>query len=170
MSDDASTPLERLLDLLVLEPLDRDLFLSRVPHGEGRLFGGLVAAQSVVAADNTVDPDAGRLHSLHAYFLRPGDPRRPIHYEVDRIRDGRSFGTRRVVALQDDVAIFNMAASFHSEEHSFEHQASTPALGEPGGELYEDVIHREASRHREIERDDRRFALGKRMKEAEPYD
>ena len=133
MPADASTPLERLLDLLVLEPLDRDLFLSPVPPGEGRLFGGLVAAQSVVAADNTVDPDGGRLHSLHAYFLRPGAYNVPIRFVVHRIRDGRTFTTRRVVAHQNGEAIFSLAASYARPEDGISHQDPAPEAPEPDG-------------------------------------
>src|ERR1035441_2645222 len=79
-----------------------------------RTFGGQVAAQALMAAGRTVD--LGNVHSLHSYFLRPGDPSIPILYEVDRIRDGRSFTTRRVVAIQHGRAIFNMSASFHADE------------------------------------------------------
>ena len=87
-----------------------------------RVFGGQVAGQALVAAARTVD-DPGRLvHSLHAYFLRPGDPTVPILYEVDRIRDGRSFTTRRVVAIQHGKAIFNLQASFHRAEPGLDHQ------------------------------------------------
>ena len=78
------------------------------------MFGGQVAAQALMAAGRTVE--IGRVHSLHAYFLRPGDPTVPILYEVDRIRDGRSFTTRRVVAIQHGRAIFNMSVSFHVDE------------------------------------------------------
>ena len=91
-----------------------------------RVFGGQVAGQALVAAARTVDDD-GSVHSLHAYFLRPGDPTIPILYEVDRIRDGRSFTTRRVVAIQHGKAIFNLSASFHDDEPGLEHQAPMPA-------------------------------------------
>ena len=106
-----SNPLARLLELLDLERLDRDLVLGSPGRGEGRLFGGMVAAQSVIAAGRTVEP--GMLHSLHGYFLRPGSHEVPIRFVVDRIRDGRSFTTRRVVAVQHGEPIFSMSASFH---------------------------------------------------------
>ena len=89
------------------------------------MFGGQVAGQALVAAARTVDPDR-HVHSLHAYFLRPGDPTVPILYEVDRIRDGRSFTTRRVVAIQHGRAIFNLSASFHVAEPGFDHQFPMP--------------------------------------------
>src|SRR3984957_12138520 len=95
-----------------------------------RVFGGHVAAQALVAANSTVEQ--GRVHSLHAYFLRPGDPAIPILYEVDRIRDGRSFTTRRVVAIQHGRAIFNMSASFEDlEESPIEHQFPMPDVPAP---------------------------------------
>ena len=91
-----------------------------------RVFGGQVAGQALVAAARTVDADDGAVHSLHAYFLRPGDPTVPILYEVDRIRDGRSFTTRRVVAIQHGKAIFNLQRRFHAAEPGIEHQAPMP--------------------------------------------
>ena len=93
--DDARSPLAKVLESLDLEPLDSDLFLGDPGRGSGSLFGGMVAAQSVVAATRTVAPER-RLHSLHSYFLRPGRHGVPIRFAVDRIRDGRSFTTRRV--------------------------------------------------------------------------
>ncbi|WP_405592623.1 acyl-CoA thioesterase II [Streptomyces sp. NBC_01190] len=129
----AETPpaLESLLDLLDLEPIDRDIFrgLSRsavVP----RVFGGQVAAQALVAAGRTVPEERGA-HSLHAYFLRPGDPGAPIVYQVDRIRDGRSFTTRRVVAVQHGQAIFHLSASFQTHEAGLEHQEPMPYAPDP---------------------------------------
>ena len=107
-------PLTRLLAQLQLERLDRDLFLGDPGKGEFRLFGGLVAAQSVVAAYRTVDE--GAMHSLHAYFLRPGRHDVPIRYVVYRIRDGRTFTTRDVVAYQAGEAIFNLSSSFAKPE------------------------------------------------------
>ena len=113
------THIDDLCERLAIETLDRDLFLANPGPGEGRLFGGLVAAQSVLAAiatmNESADSDprpASLLHSLHAYFLRPGRYDLPIRFVVDRIRDGRSFTTRRVVAHQAGEAIFNLSASF----------------------------------------------------------
>jgi len=128
---DAVDLLVRLLDL---EPLEVNLFRGVSPSDglAQRVFGGQVAGQALVAAGRTVDPAHGRVHSLHAYFLRPGDPSIPILYEVDRIRDGRSFTTRRVVAVQHGRAIFNLAASFHKDEEGMAHQAPMPTgLPEP---------------------------------------
>ena len=124
--------LDALVDLLDLEPLEVNLFrgLSPDDHRQ-RVFGGQVAGQALVAAGRTVDDGRRRVHSLHAYFLRPGDPAVPIIYDVDRIRDGRSFTTRRVVAIQHGQAIFNLAASFHADEPGFEHQAAMPATDLP---------------------------------------
>lgn len=119
-----------LLDRLNLERLDRDLYRGYSPDdGRARVFGGQVAAQALVAAVRTVSDR--HVHSLHAFFLRPGDPKIPIIYEVDRIRDGRSFVTRRVVAIQEGCAIFNMAASFQKEEAGHEHQVPMPSVPPP---------------------------------------
>jgi acyl-CoA thioesterase-2 len=126
------SPLDSLLALLTLDPLDRDLFLAQTPKGEGRLFGGLVAAQSALAASATVPPERG-LHSLHAYFLRPGVHGVPIRFLVDRIRDGRSFTTRRVVAHQGGEAIFNMDASYCVPEQGVSHQDPMPEAPGPEG-------------------------------------
>ena len=137
------TQIEKLCERLVLEPLDRDLFLGDPGRGEGRLFGGLVAAQSVMAAIMTVDGShdaetsggatSSLLHSIHAYFLRPGRYDLPIRFVVDRIRDGRTFTTRRVVAHQNGEAIFNMAASFALPEEGLSHQRPMPQVAPPDG-------------------------------------
>lgn len=122
-----SAALDSLLDLLDLEQIERDIFrgTSRsavVP----RVFGGQVAAQALVAAGRTVPADRAA-HSLHAYFLRAGDPGAPIVYSVDRIRDGKSFTTRRVVAVQHGQPIFHLSASFQTYEDGLEHQADMPS-------------------------------------------
>ncbi|MEW1892371.1 acyl-CoA thioesterase II [Streptomyces sp. NPDC085659] len=139
-----STALDSLLDLLDLERIEQDIFrgTSRsavVP----RVFGGQVAAQALVAAGRTVPADrspSSRMdssrggptaHSLHAYFLRMGDPGAPIVYTVDRIRDGRSFATRRVVAVQHGQPIFHLSASFQTYEDGLEHQAAMPPAPDP---------------------------------------
>ncbi|WP_326644420.1 acyl-CoA thioesterase II [Streptosporangium sp. NBC_01755] len=117
--------LKELLDLLDLEQIELDIFRGRSPEERiQRVFGGQVAAQALVAAGRTV-PDDRNVHSLHAYFIRPGDPAIPIVYNVERVRDGRSFTTRRVVAVQHGKAIFTMSASFHVSEPGVEHQAAT---------------------------------------------
>ncbi|MGK5629553.1 acyl-CoA thioesterase [Streptomyces sp. URMC 123] len=126
-----STALQDLLDLLDLERIERDIFrgdshASVIP----RVFGGQVAAQALVAAGRTVPADRSA-HSLHAYFLRPGDPGAPIVYTVDRIRDGRSFTTRRVVAVQHGQPIFHLSASFQVAEEGLDHQERMPPAPDP---------------------------------------
>ncbi len=125
-----SRALEQLLSILDLEALEVNLFRGLSPQvGWQRVFGGQVIGQALVAANRTVE---GRLaHSLHAYFLRAGDPSVPIIYEVDRIRDGGSFSTRRVIAIQHGQAIFSMAASFHKEEGGLHHQIKMPDVPPP---------------------------------------
>ena len=124
--------LRELVELLDLEPIDRDIFRGRnESQREGRLFGGQVAAQALAAAGRTVEERTP--HSLHAYFLRAGDPARPVVYSVDRIRDGRSFATRRVVAIQNGHAIFNMSISFQMNESGYEHQIPMPEAPDPEG-------------------------------------
>src|SRR5688572_19395614 len=119
-----------VLDILDLEPLEVNLFRGRSPQvGWQRVFGGQVVGQALVAACRTVE---GRPpHSLHAYFLLAGDPKVPIIYEVDRIRDGKSFTTRRVVAIQHGHAIFSMSVSFHADEPGLDHQARMPDVPKP---------------------------------------
>jgi acyl-CoA thioesterase-2 len=125
-----SEALDRLVALLDLEELEVNIFRGRSPQEDRqRVFGGQVAGQALVSAGRTVE--SGTVHSLHAYFLRPGDPTIPILYDVDRIRDGRSFTTRRVVAIQHGRAIFNMSASFHKLEPGLEHQVDMPDCPEP---------------------------------------
>jgi acyl-CoA thioesterase-2 len=119
--------LDALVDLLDLETIEVNIFRGRSPDEERqRVFGGQVAGQALVAAGRTV-PEDRTVHSLHAYFLRPGDPSVPIVYDVDRIRDGRSFTTRRVVAIQHGRPIFNLSASFHIAEPGVDHQLPMPA-------------------------------------------
>ena len=126
---------EKIEKLLDIETLDRNLFRGQGEGGEvaSRVFGGHVIAQALAAAYKTVEE---RLcHSLHAYFIRPGDPSTPIIYEVDRARDGGSFTTRRVVAIQNGKQIFNMAASFHIEEEGWSHQHKMKKVKGPSGVL-----------------------------------
>jgi acyl-CoA thioesterase-2 len=120
MTEPTSDPLRGLLRLFDLRELDADRFAGDTGPGEGRLFGGLVAAQATLAACRTVSEAA--LHSLHAYFLRPGRHGEPIEFSVHRIHDGRSFHTRRVVAEQAGEAIFTMGASFAQPEEGIAHQ------------------------------------------------
>jgi len=125
--------LDELLALLDLEDLEMNIFRGGSPEEEGRerVFGGLVLAQALASAGRTVEDTARSAHSLHAYFLRPGDPKNSILYDVDRIRDGRSFTTRRVRAVQHGKAIFNMSVSFQVAEKGFEHQFEMPRVPDP---------------------------------------
>ncbi|GAA2799623.1 acyl-CoA thioesterase [Streptomyces showdoensis] len=128
---EAHTALDDLLDLLDLERIERDIFRGESrPSIVPRVFGGQVAAQALVAAGRTV-PEDRLAHSLHAYFLRAGDPGAPIVYTVDRIRDGRSFTTRRVVAVQHGQPIFHLSASFQTYEEGLDHQAAMPPAPDP---------------------------------------
>ncbi len=122
---------DELAALLDLEPIDVNLFRGTQPDTSlQRVFGGQVAAQSLVAGARTVDPPL-TVHSLHSYFLRPGDVSVPIVYDVERIRDGTSFSTRRVVARQHGRPIYFMTASFQVPEHGFEHQDAMPDVAPP---------------------------------------
>ncbi len=123
--------LDELVKLLALEKIEDNLFRGQSQNlGWGTVFGGQVLGQALSAAVQTVPADRS-VHSMHAYFLRPGDVDRPIVYDVDRIRDGSSFTTRRVVAIQNGKAIFNMSASFHKQEPGFEHQDVMPDVPQP---------------------------------------
>ena len=111
--------------------LEKDIFRGAVhPTALQRTFGGQVAGQSLVSAVSTVD-ESYHVHSLHGYFLRPGNPKIPTVYLVDRIRDGRSFCTRRVNAVQDGKTIFTMSASFHVDDEGIEHQDRMPSVPAP---------------------------------------
>jgi len=119
-----------LLALLDLEPLEVNLFRGRSPEtGWQRVFGGQVIGQALVAAVRTVENRVP--HSMHAYFLLPGDPKVPIIYEVERIREGKSFTTRRVLAIQHGHPIFSMSVSFHNDEEGLSHQAKMPDVPVP---------------------------------------
>lgn len=122
--------IEELVRALDLERIERNIFRGVVPRqSRRRVFGGLVVAQALVAAARTVEDRAP--HSLHAYFILPGDPEIPIVYEVERVRDGRSFTTRRCIAVQDGRTIFDLFASFHVEEEGLDHQAEMPKVRGP---------------------------------------
>ncbi len=124
------TALDELLAILDLEELEVNIFRGRSPQEQRqRVFGGQVAGQALVAAGRTVE--RGTVHSLHAYFLRPGDPSAPILYQVDRIRDGHTFTTRRVVAIQHGQAIFHLSASFQPDETGPTHQTAMPDAPDP---------------------------------------
>lgn len=123
--------LDGLVALLGLEMLEENLFRGRSQDlGFPQLFGGQVLGQALSAASQTVDP-VRQVHSLHGYFLRPGDAKRPVVYQVDRVRDGGSFTTRRVSAIQNGQTIFFCSASFHGVEEGFHHQPAMPELALP---------------------------------------
>jgi acyl-CoA thioesterase-2 len=126
-----SDALDDLLDLLNLEQIEVNIFRGRSPDETvQRVFGGQVAGQALVAAGRTVPADRP-VHSLHAYFIRPGDPSVPLVYTVDRVRDGRSFTTRRVTAIQHGKPVFTLSASFHHPEAGLEHATPMPAVPRP---------------------------------------
>ena len=127
-----SEALDRVVDLLNLEQIEVDIFRGRSPEGERRqrVFGGQVAGQALVAAGRTV-PEDRPVHSLHAYFIRPGDPTVPLIYLVERVRDGRSFTTRRVTTIQHGKTIFTLSASFHRREPGVEHADPMPEVPPP---------------------------------------
>lgn len=145
------TVLDSLVDQLDLEQLDVNLFRGYSTNmGPPRVFGGQVIGQALIAALRTVD--SSLCHSLHGYFLRPGDPSLPIIYEVDRIRDGKSFTTRRIVAIQKGEAIFSMAASFQVLEPGLSYQSEMPDV--PGPEACyddEDLIEDQSGKQEMLE-------------------
>ena len=124
--------MDALIETLDLERLETRLFRGQSPQvGWQRVFGGQVIGQALVAATRTVEQENRFVHSLHAYFVRPGDPSVPILYDVETIRDGGSFATRRVTAIQHDKPIYFMTASFQDEEDGFEHQTPMPVVPAP---------------------------------------
>jgi acyl-CoA thioesterase-2 len=119
------SPMDTLISTLTLDPIEVNLFRGNSPPEERtRIFGGQVVAQALIAAYRTVD--AHVCHSLQSYFIRPGDPTVPVLYQVERSRDGKSFATRRVIAIQHGEQIFNMACSFQVPEQGYEHQSEMP--------------------------------------------
>jgi len=142
-----SRVLDELLDLLTLEATGEDVFLGRSQDlGWGRVFGGQVLGQALSAAERTVDPSR-LVHSLHAYFLRPGDPALPVEYRIERTRDGRSFTTRRIRAEQKGRPIFFMAASFQIREIGLEHQDAMPEVSGPDGLMSSRDLIRQRAEH-----------------------
>lgn len=131
MSGSRLNPMEQLIKTLDLEQLEHNLYRGTSPDiGWQRVFGGQVIAQALVAAQRTVDADRF-VHSLHAYFVRPGDPSVPIVYQVERLRDGGSFATRQVQAIQHGRAIFTLSSSFQRDEEGYEHQIALPDVPSP---------------------------------------
>lgn len=129
-----SKPLDELLSLLKLEKLEQGLFRGQSENlGLPQVYGGQVIGQALSAARYTVEPDR-TVHSFHSYFLYPGDPEKPIIYDVENLRDGRSFSTRRVKAIQNGRPIFYLTASYHGDEPGFEHQNTMPDI--PGPENF----------------------------------
>ena len=163
---------DKILALLDVERLEVDLFRGAGAGGETtkRIYGGQVVSQALSSAYRTVDQD--RLcHSLHAYFIRPGDPSIPVIYQVDRARDGGSFTTRRVVAIQHGRQILNMSASFHKDEDGWHHQHPAPQVAGPGG--LESVPERRAKVAERIPEAQRAEFLRKRpidFREVDPRD
>ena len=137
-----------LIGLLGLETIELDMFRGHTPaHETRRIFGGQVVAQALTAAYQTIQ---GRIcHSLHSYFIRPGDPKVPILFKVERGRDGGTFSTRRVIAIQHGKQIFNLAASFQTPEDGFEHQIDMPAAPAPEGLLNEEELRAKAGQDNE---------------------
>ncbi len=128
---DGQPELDALVQLLDLEQIETDIFRGQSHQTPvQRVFGGQVAGQALVAAGRTVAADRA-VHSLHSYFIRPGDPDKPIVYEVDRVRDGRSFSVRRVVAVQDGQTIFTLSASFQLDQEGIEHEQPMPDVPMP---------------------------------------
>jgi acyl-CoA thioesterase II len=151
VTTDSPGAVSSLVAMLDLERVDRDIFRGPNPGDGGRrLFGGQVASQALRAAASTVEPEH-HVNSLHAYFLRPGVYGTPVVYTVDRIRDGRSFSTRRVVALQDGEAILNLDASFHAEEEGGEFQLTSPLDDVPGPESLTRDVNRRGPHQRPVD-------------------
>ena len=161
--------LDALQDLLDLERIEHNIFRGQsVDIGSGAVYGGQALAQSLVAAARTLDDETRVCHSMHGYFILPGDVDAPIVYEVDRLRDGRSFTTRRIVAIQHGRAIFNMAASFHAPAEGKEHQSDPPDVPGPDDLPSElDLIRRVEDR---IPEDKREFYTRDRPIEFRPVD
>ena len=137
-----------LIGLLDLDVIELDMFRGHTPAYETRrIYGGQVVAQALTAAYRTIQ---GRVcHSLHAYFIRPGDPKIPVLFKVERGRDGGTFSTRRVIAIQHGKQIFNLAASFQTPEDGFEHQIEMPAAPSPDGLLNEEELRAQAGENNE---------------------
>ncbi|WP_314177629.1 acyl-CoA thioesterase [Streptomyces winkii] len=167
-----TSPAEQLAGLLDLEQIEINIFRGRSPRENlQRVFGGQVAGQALVAAGRTTDGQRP-VHSLHAYFLRPGVPGVPIVYQVERVRDGRSFTTRRVVAVQQGRTIFNLTASFHQPELGIDHQVPMPDVPDPESlpRLADEIRDRLGELPESLERMERRMAFDIRYVERLRWD
>src|SRR5690606_36099321 len=164
--------LQQLFDHLDLESTDSDVFQTKFGNeGWRQIFGGQVLAQALLAASRTV-PEERQAHSLHAYFLRPGDKKAPIRFEVERLRDGKSFTTRRVTAIQHGAAILNMAASFQIEEPGLSYQSPMPDAPPPEACLTRAQIaekYRDSMPEEMVARAARPFAIDLRPVEPENF-
>ena len=166
-SGDVAAPMQQLVGLLDLEPIEENIFRGTSPQDRSqRVFGGQVLGQALVAATRTVQDRS--CHSLHAYFLVPGDPKVPILYEVDRSRDGKSFSSRRVVAIQHGRQIFHMSVSFQIDEPGLEHQIDPPPVPAPEDLPSEDDFRRRMANQIPIEY--REHFLRQRPIELRPVD
>lgn len=142
-----SKELNELLTLLHLEQLEQGLFRGQSEHlGLPQVYGGQVIGQSLSAAKETVDENR-QVHSFHSYFLRPGDPQKPIIYDVENLRDGRSFSTRRVKAIQYGRPIFYLTASYQAEESGLNHQSTMPDVPPPESLLSEQALVQSIAQH-----------------------
>ncbi|WP_181765892.1 acyl-CoA thioesterase [Streptomyces albidus (ex Kaewkla and Franco 2022)] len=167
-----TSPAEQLAELLDLEQIDVNIFRGRSPQENlQRVFGGQVAGQALVAAGRTTDGQRP-VHSLHAYFLRPGVPGVPIVYQVERVRDGRSFTTRRVIAVQQGRTIFNLTASFHQPEPGIDHQVPMPGVPDPESlpKLADEIREHMGELPESLERMERRMAFDIRYVERLRWD
>ena len=168
--EDKGNLLQNCLNLFSLNKIDRDLFSWTGKNvGWARVFGGQVMAQTLIAAYETVEKDHFA-HSFHSYFLRPGQMDKPIIFTVDRIRDGKSFTTRTVKAIQDGEAIFNCSVSFQKREEGLSHQIPMPKLPGPDGLKNELEIREGMSKDLNIDKDDLPLFLRKREVEMRPIE
>ena len=161
-----------VLALLDLERLEDNLFRGQSQDfGSGNVYGGQVLGQALMAAAQTIPADRDSIaHSLHAYFLLPGNMKAPVVYDVDRIRDGRSFDTRRVRAIQHGRPIFNLSASFQKREKGLEHQSAMPDVPGPDGLLNEEELRRKSSLFQKLPPEVRKRFLRERSIEMRPVD
>lgn len=164
-------PLQKIIEILDLDEIEQNHYRATSPNeGWQRVYGGQVIGQALVAASNTVDPSR-QAHSLHGYFLRGGDTKIPILYKVDRIRDGKSFTTRRVVAIQNGEAIFTMSISFQVDEEGLTHQFPMPSAPTPEALRDDEEVHAEQAKDWPAEiRDQFTMSSAIQIRQVEPLD